>query len=368
MKPRGQGISFCKPKEIEKIMQAFPVFEDANQQRYYEPLKHQQLKDLAESVRTYGINASFTQAQVDRLAYMAMTPTDWYSTIRACLSMGQYLDWKSIFQDACTAQARNNALQGQPHWDYDMLTGQGQWSVNQTAFPVQVYEQINKLAVKAWKSLPNKGEVSGNLTKVIQGPTEPFSDFVARMMEAAGRIFGDAEAAMPLVEQLIFEQCTKECRNAITPWKGKGLNAWMKACREIGGPLTNSGIAAAVLAAQRSRDVTCFNCGRKGHIRRQCKQSNRMNSPRKVPDICPKCGKGRHWANECRSVKDIKGKIISRNAGEPPKNGQKGPCPQGPQMYGAFQSRGISLRPPTSQGEPLQVRRDWTSVPPPGQY
>ena len=54
------------------------------------------------------------------------------------------------------------------------------------------------------------------------------------MMEAAGRIFGDSEAAMPLIEQLVYEQCTKECRNAITPWKGKGLQAWMKACREIG--------------------------------------------------------------------------------------------------------------------------------------
>ena len=57
------------------------------------------------------------------------------------------------------------------------------------------------------------------------------------MMEAAGRIFGDSEAAMPLIEQLVYEQYTKECRNAITPWKGKGLQAWMKACREIRGPL-----------------------------------------------------------------------------------------------------------------------------------
>ena len=66
-------------------------------------------------------------------------------------------------------------------------------------------------------------------------------------MEAAGRIFGDTDVAMPLVQQLIFEQCTRECRNAITPWKGKGLQAWMKACREIGGPLSNAGLAAAVV-------------------------------------------------------------------------------------------------------------------------
>ena len=59
--------------------------------------------------------------------------------------------------------------------------------------------------------------MSGNLTKVLQGPNEPFSEFVARMIEAAGRIFGDLEQAMPLIEQLVFEQYTKECRQAIVP-------------------------------------------------------------------------------------------------------------------------------------------------------
>ena len=140
-------------------------------------------------------------------------------------------------------------------------------------FPIQVYQQINEVAIRAWKTLPNRGQVSGNLTKIIQGPAEPFSDFVARMMEAAGRVFGDMDQCMPLVEQLVYEQCTKECRRAITPWKGKGLQAWMKACREIGGPLTNSGLAAAVLAAARTsgnRPGVCFKCGQPGHIRKTC--------------------------------------------------------------------------------------------------
>ena len=75
---------------------------------------------------------------------------------------------------------------------------------------MQVFEQINKIAIKAWKSLPNKGEVSGNLTKILQGPMQPFSDFVARLVEAAGKVFGDPDTAMPLIKQLVYEQCTKE--------------------------------------------------------------------------------------------------------------------------------------------------------------
>ena len=89
----------------------------------------------------------------------------------------------------------------------------------------------------------------------MQGPTEPFSDFVACLVEAATRIFGDPDTAMPLVKQLVYEQCTKECRAAITPYKHKGLEVWMKVCRELGGPLTNAGLAAAVVQLGRSISV-----------------------------------------------------------------------------------------------------------------
>ena len=92
-----------------------------------------------------------------------------------------------------------------------MLLGQGHFAAERTGYLLPVYDQINQLGIRAWKSLPNRGEVSGNLTKILQGPAEPFSDFVARMVEAAGRVFGDPDTAMPLIKQLVFEQCTKEC-------------------------------------------------------------------------------------------------------------------------------------------------------------
>lgn len=250
-----------------------------------------------------------------------------------------------------------------------MLTGQGQWANNQTNYPAQVYYQINTCATKAWKALLNRGEVSGNLTKIIQGPNEPFSDFVARMVEAAGRIFGDQETAMPLIEQLIYEQCTKECRQAITPWKGKGLQAWMKACREIGGPLTNAGLAAAILQSQRrnkgvDNNLTCYRCGKRGHIQRHCREGPPRPGPTRVPGICPRCKKGKHWANECRSIKDLQGNLLENNIS---KIASRGPRPQGPQMYGAVQNT-VSLKPRSRHAKPLQVRQDWNSVPPPELY
>lgn len=371
--------SFC-PEVWKEASMSFPVFQDAQGARTHEALEFKSLKNLAESVQSYGVSASFTLAIVERLAAIAMTPLDWQSTAKACLAMGTYLNWKSLYADFAQQQARENAAQGQPAWNFDMLMGQGQWVANQTNFPLQVYYQVGQCAVKAWKALPNRGEVSGNLTKIIQGPGEPFSDFVARMMEAAGRIFGDPDTAMPLIEQLIFEQSTQECRAAITPWKGKGLSAWMKACRELGGPLTNSGLAAAVLQLSRGKGSTagaCFHCGKQGHLKRQCPERNRdRNIPAsKPPGLCPRCRKGNHWFSECRSVRDISGQVLTpQNAsaqvsGTRPKNGQRGPRSQGPQIYGAIESQTPRLpMAPQRQGEPLRVLQDWTSVAPPGTY
>ena len=128
---------------------------------------------------------------------------------------------------------------------------------------------------------------------------------------------------------------------------------------------------------------TCFRCGKTGHIRHNCPQGGSTqqghaqeagNGQRPIPGLCPRCKKGRHWAIGCRSVKDINGQPLVNVT--MPKNGQLGPRPQGPQIYGAMedQSREGSheqwptFRHPKDRGELLQVQQDWTFVPPPDSY
>ena len=195
---------------------AYPVFQDPQGNKYEEHLDCKIIKSLAESMRTYGTNASFTVAQVEVLSQYCMTPNDWSGLTRAYLSPGQYFDWRAFLIEFANEEAAANQAAGNAAWDRDMLLGQGRFANHQTRYPIQIFEQVNRIGIKAWKALPNKGEVNGNLTKIIQGPTEPFSDFVARMVEAAGRHFGDPDQAMPLIKQLVYEQCTKEGRNAIT--------------------------------------------------------------------------------------------------------------------------------------------------------
>jgi hypothetical protein len=54
----------------------FPVFEAVDGGRVHTSVEHIQIKELAESVRNYGVSANFTLSQVEGLATLAMTPGD----------------------------------------------------------------------------------------------------------------------------------------------------------------------------------------------------------------------------------------------------------------------------------------------------
>jgi hypothetical protein len=95
-----------------------------------------------------------------------MMPSNWAGLVKAYLSTGQYLDWKAFLIEFANEQAVANSAAGNPAWDRDMLLGQGRFA-QQTGYPVQVFEQVNQSAIRVWKSLPIRGEVSENLTLIL---------------------------------------------------------------------------------------------------------------------------------------------------------------------------------------------------------
>ena len=69
----------------------FPVLEDAQQRRYYEPLPFKQIKQLKQACAQYGPTAPFTMSIIENLNSQYLPPNDWKQVSRACLSGGDYL-------------------------------------------------------------------------------------------------------------------------------------------------------------------------------------------------------------------------------------------------------------------------------------
>lgn len=55
----------------------------------------------------------------------------------------------------------------------------------------------------AWKKLPPKNGASATLTKVLQGPDEPYSAFISRLAEKAERLSGIQEPENPFIKLLV---------------------------------------------------------------------------------------------------------------------------------------------------------------------
>lgn len=372
---RGEDVSdfLCFPVTVQ------------NGQRAYAALSFKVLKDLKQACSQYGPIAPFTLSMLDNLTREALCPGDWRVIAQACLSPGDNLLWKTQFSENADRQAAQNRRTAIPV-DYNMLTGSGPYyDVGlQLDFPEIAYTQINTCALSAWKKLPSNNARTQELSKIRQGPDESYSDFVARLLQAVGRIVSDHEAGTVIVKQLAFENANSACQAAIRPWRTQGtLEDYIRLCADIGTSYLQGvtlaaafkGIPPAQMHSQLLKKGTfpkgnktraCFSCGQLGHFKNQCPQNNNLvssitpssatptpNNKPKPQSICPKCRRGYHWANECRSKTDCNGNPISGN-------GKRGPTPRAPQTIAA-------LFPTQPTPVISQELTDYTAVPPPVQ-
>lgn len=279
------------------------------------------MKELKSACSTYGLNSPFIQSLIESLCDEALPPCDWLMLAKTCLSGFQYLLWKSNWTDFCSEQAQTNRMYG-INITLDMLTGTGQFTdlEQQLNYDFHTYAQISKCARRAWRELSTEKEKTLNFSQILQEPDESFSVFVVRLYQAANRMIGDSSASEILVKHLAFENANKVCQKVIKPHHKRGtISDYIRLCSDIGlAYMQGIAIAAAIKQVfqpplrEANSKRQCFNCGRRGHLARDCK---RLQGQRNVPGICPRCLRGRHWVRECPAQRGINGPLFPMQQG-----------------------------------------------------
>ena len=164
-----------------------------------------------------------------------------------------------------------------------------------------------------------------SILDIRQGPKEPFRDYVDRFYKTLRAEQASQEVKNWMTETLLVQNANPDCKTilkALGP--GATLEEMMTACQGVGGPSHKAKILAEAMSQVNSnaimmqrgnfrnqrKTVKCFNCGKEGHIARNCR------APRKKG--CWKCGKEGHQMKDCTERQaNFLGKIWSSHKGRP---------------------------------------------------
>nr|QDB67741.1 gag protein [Human immunodeficiency virus 1] len=176
-----------------------------------------------------------------------------------------------------------------------------------------------------------------SILDIKQGPKEPFRDYVDRFFKTLRAEQATQDVKNWMTDTLLVQNANPDCKTilrALGP--GASVEEMMTACQGVGGPSHKARVLAEAMSQanntvmmQRSnfkgpkRIVKCFNCGKEGHIAKNCR------APRKKG--CWKCGKEGHQMKDCSERQaNFLGKIWPSRKGRPGNFLQNRPEPTAP--------------------------------------
>nr|ASU62916.1 gag protein [Human immunodeficiency virus 1] len=177
-----------------------------------------------------------------------------------------------------------------------------------------------------------------SILDIRQGPKEPFRDYVDRFFKTLRAEQATQDVKNWMTDTLLVQNANPDCKTilrALGP--GASLEEMMTACQGVGGPGHKARVLAEAMSQanqagimmQRNnfkgpkRIVKCFNCGKEGHIAKNCR------APRKKG--CWKCGKEGHQMKDCTERQaNFLGKIWPSSKGRPGNFLQSRPEPTAP--------------------------------------
>nr|ASU63261.1 gag protein [Human immunodeficiency virus 1] len=179
-----------------------------------------------------------------------------------------------------------------------------------------------------------------SILDIKQGPKEPFRDYVDRFFKTLRAEQSTQEVKNWMTDTLLVQNANPNGKTILKAlgW-GATLKEMMTACQEVGGPGHKARVLAEAMSQTQAQNVNimmhrgnfkgsikvgkCFNCGREGHIARNCP------APRKKG--CWKCGQEGHQMRDCTERQaNFLGKIWPTRKGRPGNFLQSKPEPTAP--------------------------------------
>nr|ASU63195.1 gag protein [Human immunodeficiency virus 1] len=177
-----------------------------------------------------------------------------------------------------------------------------------------------------------------SILDIRQGPKEPFRDYVDRFFKTLRAEQATQEVKNWMTDTLLVQNANPDCKTilrALGP--GATLEEMMTACQGVGGPSHKARVLAEAMSQANStnimmqksnfkgprRTIKCFNCGKEGHLARNCK------APRKKG--CWKCGREGHQMKDCTEKQaNFLGRVWPSHKGRPGNFLQSRPEPTAP--------------------------------------
>nr|AMR72116.1 gag protein [Human immunodeficiency virus 1] len=166
-----------------------------------------------------------------------------------------------------------------------------------------------------------------SILDIRQGPKEPFRDYVDRFYKTLRAEQASQDVKNWMTETLLVQNANPDCKTIL---KALGpaatLEEMMTACQGVGGPSHKARVLAEAMSQATNshatimmqngkfkgmrKTVKCFNCGKEGHIARNCR------APRKKG--CWKCGREGHQMKDCTERQaNFLGRIWPSHKGRP---------------------------------------------------
>lgn len=326
---------------------------------HWEPIQMKDLKNIKEAIVMYGLHSPFVRELLTSWATVnKVTPKDWAQLASAVLENSCQIQWRALWRQEAKA-IEIQELQNGHEVPQDKILGEGPYADTQvqSAYDEHMLSLCRTAALNALDKVCETGEIMQPYTKVLQGPRERFTEFLERLSRAVEVQVANPESRRLLIESLAYENANPQCRQVIWPlkirsapleewvlhtanlecksqdtgaWVGEAISTGLRRHQDAKYP-TCDDIEAWVGKAisknlNRRKDAKCFNCGRIGHLSRNCRQRiprnnaftrNVSNRRPKPPGLCRRCGKGRHWTDECFSTIDRQGRSLQQGNGLP---------------------------------------------------